>query len=133
MLDKLIKRFEKAGKIRKQKAGIVQIEALLKEAILDLEEAKRIVNLAERATYLLAYNAMFKAGRALILFQGYVPDDGTQHKTVVEMTSAILGDKYKNLTEQFETMRRKRNEMTYETGALLSRSEAQKVLMRSLW
>ena len=59
-MDKLIKRFEKAGRIRKQKAGIVQIEALLKEAILDLEEAKRIVNLAERATYLLAYNAMLK-------------------------------------------------------------------------
>jgi len=126
MLDRLIKRFEKAGRIRKQKAGIVQIEALLKEAILDLEEAKRIVNLAERATYLLAYNAMLKAGRALILFQGYVPDGGAQHKTVVEMTSAILGDKYKNLTAQFETMRRKRNEMTYETGGLLSRSEAQK-------
>ncbi|MCJ7782896.1 MAG: hypothetical protein MUP41_03135 [Desulfobacterales bacterium] len=50
MVDKLIKRFEKAGRIRKQKVGIVQIEALLKEAILDLEEAKRIVNLAERAT-----------------------------------------------------------------------------------
>jgi hypothetical protein len=62
MRDKLIKRFERAGKIRKQKAGIVQIEALLKEAILDLEEAKRIVNLAERATYLLAYNAMLKQG-----------------------------------------------------------------------
>ncbi len=53
MLNRLIKRFERAGKIRKQKAGIVQIEALLKEAILDLEEAKRIVNIAERATYLL--------------------------------------------------------------------------------
>ena len=126
MLDRLIRRFEKAGKIRKQKAGIVQIEALLKEAILDLEEAKRIVNLAERATYLLAYNAMLKAGRALMLFQGYVPDDGAQHKTVVEMTSAILGGKYRNLTEQFETMRRKRNEMTYESGTLLSKSEAQK-------
>jgi hypothetical protein len=37
MLDRMIKRFEKAGKVRKQKAGIVQIEALLKEAILDLE------------------------------------------------------------------------------------------------
>jgi len=60
MLDKLIKRFEKAGKIRKQKAGIVQIEALLKEAILDLEEAKKIVTLSERGTYLLAYNAMLK-------------------------------------------------------------------------
>jgi len=60
MQDKLIKRFEKAGKVRKQKAGIVQIEALLREAILDLEEAKRIVNIAERATYLLAYNATLK-------------------------------------------------------------------------
>ncbi len=126
MLDRLIKRFEKARRIRKQRAGIVQIEALLKEAILDLEEAKRIVDIAERATYLLAYNAMLKAGRALMLFRGYVPDDGAQHKTVVEMTSAILGDNYRGLTEEFETMRRKRNEMTYETGGLLSKSEAQK-------
>jgi uncharacterized protein (UPF0332 family) len=124
--DKLIKKLEKVGKIRKQKAGFVQIEALLKEAVLDLEEAKRIVNLAERATYLLAYNAMLKAGRALMLLKGYVPDDGAQHKTVVEMTSAILGDPYRELTEKFETMRRKRNEMTYESGTLLSKSEAQK-------
>jgi len=45
----------------------------LKEAILDLEEGKRIVDIAERATYLLAYNAMLKAGRALMLLRGYVP------------------------------------------------------------
>jgi len=126
VLSKLIKKLETEGKIRKQKAGFVQIEALLKEAIWDLKEAEKIVHLAERATYLLAYNAMLKAGRALMLLQGYVPDDGAQHKTVVEMTSAVLGDQYKDLTEQFETMRRKRNEMTYEAGTLLSKSEAQK-------
>jgi uncharacterized protein (UPF0332 family) len=126
VLEKLIRRLEKSGKIRKQKAGFVQIEALLKEAILDLEEAKKIAHLAERATYLLAYNAMLKAGRALMLVQGYVPDNGSQHKTVVEMTNAILGDKYEAIAGQFETMRRKRNEMTYESGTLLSKSEAQK-------
>ena len=126
MLDKLIKKLEKARRLRKQKVGFVQIEALLKEAALDLEEAKKIAHLAERATYLLAYNAMLKAGRALMLLKGYVPDDGAQHKTVVEMTSAILGDSYRELTEKFETMRRKRNEMTYESGTLLSKSEAQK-------
>jgi uncharacterized protein (UPF0332 family) len=126
VLDKLIKKLERAGKIRKQRAGFVQIEALLKEAVLDLEEAKKIAHLAERATYLLAYNAILKAGRALLLLKGYVPDDGAQHKTVVEMTSAILGDPYRELTEKFETMRRKRNEMTYESGTLLSKSEAQK-------
>src|SRR4030067_3031349 len=114
MFDKLIQKLKKQGIIKKQKAGIVQIEALLKAAILDLREAKKISHIAERANYLLAYMAMLKAGRALLLFKGYMPDDGAQHKTVVEVTSAILGNKFKNPTEQFETMRRKRNEMTYE-------------------
>ena len=69
--------------------------------------------------------AMLKAGRALMFLKGYRPTDGAQHKTVVEMTSVILGNKYKNLVDHFETMRRKRNKMTYEAGALLSESEAQ--------
>ena len=126
MPEKLIKRLEREGKIRKQKAGLVQVEALLKEALLDLEEVRRISSVAERATYLLAYNGMLKAGRALLLLSGYVPDDGAQHKTIVEMTAAILGAKYRSLTDQFETMRRKRNDLTYEAGTLLSRSEAQR-------
>lgn len=132
MLNKAIVKLEKEGKIRKQKAGIVQVEALLKEAILDLGEAKKITQLASRATYLLAYIAMLKAGRALLLLKGYVPDDGAQHKTVVEVTSIILGDKYRNLTEQFETMRRKRNEITYEAGILLTKSEAEKAFLDSI-
>lgn len=96
----------------------MQIEALLKEAMLDLKEIRKIVHLAQRATYLLAYTAMLKAGRALLLFKGYVPDDGAQHKTVVGVTSAILGDRYKNLVRQFENMRRKRNEITYKISQL---------------
>jgi uncharacterized protein (UPF0332 family) len=123
-----IKKLEKEGKIIKQKAGIVQVEALLREAIFDLGEARKVSGIAQRATYLLAYMAMLKAGRALMLLKGYRPYGIAQHKTVVELTSAILGDKYRDLVEQFETMRRKRNEMTYETGVLLSNSEAQKAL-----
>ncbi len=40
-MSKLIKRLEAAGKIRRQRAGFVQMEALLKEAILDLEKEKQ--------------------------------------------------------------------------------------------
>lgn len=126
MTDNLVQRLEKEGRLRKQKVGFVQVEALLREALADLREANKIVNIAERATYVLAYMAMLKAGRALLLHKGYVPVDGAQHKTVVEVTSAFLGDKYQALTDQFEAMRRKRNEMTYEAGGLLSMSEAQK-------
>lgn len=128
MADEIINRLEREGKIAKQKAGIIQVEALLKEAIIDLGEAKKTLHLADRATYILAYNAMLKSGRAFLLLKGYRPIDGAQHKTVVEMTGAFLGDKYVNLINHFETMRRKRNEMTYEAGTLLSPSEAERAL-----
>ena len=124
-MDKLVEKLKKAGKIAPQKVGIIQIEELLREAVFDLKEAKKVSHIADKATYLLAYMAMLKAGRALMFLKGYRPTDGAQHKTVVEMTSVILGNKYKNLVDHFETMRRKRNKMTYEAGALLSESEAQ--------
>jgi uncharacterized protein (UPF0332 family) len=132
MPDKLIRRSAREGKIRAQKAGFVQVETLLKDAILDLEEARRIQAVAERAIYLLAYTAMLKAGRALLLLNGYVPDDGAQHKTVVELTGAILGEEFRDLTEQFERMRRKRNDLTYEGGTLLSKTEAQNALSSAI-
>lgn len=128
MIENLIKKLEAEGKLAKQKAGIVQIEALLKESIIDLEEAKKTLHIADRATYIMAYTAMLKAGRALLLLKGYRPTDGSQHKTVVETTGAILGEKYTNLVSHFETMRRKRNELTYEAGALLSESESENAL-----
>ena len=43
---------------------------------------------------------------------------------MVDVTTAFLGEKYKKLTNRFEMMRRKRNNLTYEAGTLVSRSEA---------
>ena len=129
MPSELIKSLEKAGKLHRQSAGIEQVEALLREAMADLAEAKKIMNLAERATYIMAYNAMLKSGRALLLMKGYRPVDGAQHKTIVELTSEFLGKEYQELTDHFEFMRRKRHEVTYEAGFLLSKSEAQKAFV----
>ncbi len=97
-IDKEIPRLEREGKLRRQSAGHSQIEALLKEAVLDIEEARKILGLAERAAYIMAYMAMLKTGRALLLQMGYVPDDGAQHKTVVDLTGLILGGDYKAIT-----------------------------------
>lgn len=128
MKNKLIKKLLSMGKLKKQNAGYVQIEGLLREAIVDLGEAKKICHLSDRGTYIMAYMAMLKAGRALLLAKGYVPDDGAQHKTVVEVTGDLLGEEYLSLTRQFERMRRKRNEMTYDVGGLLSKTESEKAL-----
>ena len=129
MPSELIKNLENAGKLRRQSAGLEQVEALLREAIADLLEAKKIIHLAERATYIMAYNAILKAGRALLLIKGYRPVDGAQHKTIVELTSEFLGKPYQDLTDHFEFMRRKRHEVTYEAGFLLSKSETQKAFV----
>ena len=122
-MDKLILRLQKEGKLRKMPAGFTQVEALLRESVVDLKEAKKTFEIAERATYLMAYNAMLKAGRALLLSNGWVPDDGAQHKTVIEMTGFFLGEKYSHIVNKFESMRRKRNDMTYEAGVLISNKE----------
>ena len=128
MIETRIKKLVKEGKLAEQKAGLIQIEALLRESIIDLDEAKKTLRIADRATYIMAYIAMLKAGRALLLLKGYRPIDGAQHKTVVEMTGVILGEKYIDLVSHFETMRRKRNELTYESGTLLSGSESRQAL-----
>ena len=128
MPDKLFHDYEKQGKLRKVKAGPSQTENLLREAINDLNDARKIVNIVDRPAYLAAYNAMLKAGRALLIMHGYMPDDGAQHQTVVKISGRILGKDYADLIAAFEVMRRKRNDMTYDGSILLNRKEVPKAL-----
>jgi len=122
--EKLIQKLLKENKLKKQEAGLIQVEKLLTSAMHDLSEASKIQKISEDATYIMAYNAMLKAGRALLLFKGYVPDDGAQHRTVVEVTASILGQKYEKVTAHFEMMRKKRNMLTYEAGIFVSSTES---------
>jgi hypothetical protein len=71
MSDKLTKRLEREGKIRRQKAGFIQIEALLREAVLDLEEARKIVSVAERATRALNGESNHDLAREAGVPKGY--------------------------------------------------------------
>ena len=41
-MNKLVERLKNEGKIAPQKVGIIQIEELLREAIFDLKEAKKV-------------------------------------------------------------------------------------------
>jgi len=124
MLEPLLKKLLEQGKIRKQPAGLVQVEAFLKEALIDLGEAKKTLRVSKRGAYLLAYNAMLKAGRGLVLLEGYVPDGGGQHKTVIDACGIILGEEFQAIIRKFDSMRRKRNDLTYEAGIPLSSADA---------
>ena len=72
--------------------------------------------------------AMLRAGRGLMSLKGYRPADGRQHKTVVDLAGHFLGKAYEDLAYQFERMRRKRNQFTYEPDMPLGLKEAQEAL-----
>lgn len=124
-----IDRLKLQGKLRDERVGFIQIEGLLKDAVKDIKEARATLEIGERGPFLLACQAMLKAGRALLFLEGLRPADGAQHKTVVQACEVFLGASFKSLAEQFENMRRKRNELVYEFGGLLSHREVESALL----
>ena len=93
-MDDLIKKLKAAGKLKEEKIGFVQVEGLLNDALRDIREAKLTLPIGERGPFLLAYQAMLKAGRALLFLKGLRPVDGAQHKTVVQVCELLLGQPF---------------------------------------
>jgi uncharacterized protein (UPF0332 family) len=71
---------------------------------------------------------MLRAGRALMFSLGYRPRGKDQHKTVVDFSSEILGEDFKNLTNRFNRMRVKRHDFIYEPERPIPKTEAIKSL-----
>jgi hypothetical protein len=67
-----------------------------------------------------------QGGRALLFSFGYLPADGQQHKTVVEITGLILGKEYETVVLLFEKFRRKRNLFFYDSVDTANVTEAKK-------
>jgi len=125
---KFIEDYLSKGLLKEQKSGFKAVEKIILRANKDLKTAKANLNIDEGIAYTVAYLAMLRAGRALMLLKGFRPDDGYQHKTVVEFIAHFLGEESKNIVEHFDSMRRKRNIFTYEVDISISRIEADKAL-----
>lgn len=108
----------KKGLLKQQRINFKQIEKQIIRAKKDLETAQGILDNDPEWGATIAYHAMLRAGRALLFSKGYLPADGGQHKTVVELTHELLGKGYSLLVEKFEKLRRRRNVFFYELGHL---------------
>lgn len=126
--ETFVKEYIRKGLLKKHKTDIKSIEDNVARALKEIKAAQANLAIDEGIAYTVAYTALLHAGRALMFLKGYRPDDGAQHKTVVEFCSIVLGDKYKKLTQHFERMRRKRNRFTYEVDISISHTEVQNAL-----
>jgi uncharacterized protein (UPF0332 family) len=116
------------GLLKKQTANFNQIHTQLNRAVKDLSTFLLVLESDPEWAATIAYQAMLRAGRALLFAHGYLPADGQQHKTVVEITGLILGQEYNSVTMQFEKFRKKRNIFFYDSYDSANIGEARKAL-----
>jgi uncharacterized protein (UPF0332 family) len=104
----------KQGLIKEQERNFSSIQKMISRSYEEIHTAKANMKIDQGVAFTVTYTAMLHAGRALMLFKGYRPSDGYQHKTVIDFAANLLGEKYKTLTQRFDSMRRKRNMFTYD-------------------
>lgn len=126
--DEIIADYLSKGLIKKQKTVLKEITRVIQRARIDLKTAKANLAIDEGIAYSVAYLAMLRAGRALMLLKGLRPADGYQHKTVVEFAGHYLGDDFKTIIAHFDRMRRKRNVFMYDVEISISTAEAENAL-----
>ena len=130
---------ENRGLIRKTKINFKQIYDFLSRSSQDLLTSKSNLTIDEAWSYAIAYHAMLRAGRSLMMAFGYRPLGKDPHATVVRFTSIVFGNEFKELIHKFDRMRRKRHDFVYEPNKPIPRQEAEQAIkdaeefVRQLW
>lgn len=116
------------GLIKNQKPDFDQISLQLRRAEKDLHTVRIVLDEDPSWASTMAYQSMLRAGRALLFAHGFLPADGQQHKTVVELTGKLLGPGSAVLSGHFERLRRKRNVFFYESDDSQDNADARRAV-----
>jgi len=119
----------KKGLLKKQHPNFKQISKQVIRAEKDMETFNLVVDKDPEWASTIAYQAMLRAGRALLFSLGYLPADGQQHRTVVEITGKVLGKQFNTLIKQFDKLRKKRNVFFYESEDSYNFTESKKAIV----
>jgi hypothetical protein len=104
-----------SGLIKEVRPNFRQIERQILRAEKDLRTLELVIDADPEWASTIAYQAMLRLGRALMYSFRYLPADGQQHKTVVEITGGLLGKEYGLVVKYFDRMRRSRNLFFYDS------------------
>ena len=114
------------GLVKEQRPNFDQIEQQIIRAEKDLKTFGLVLSSDPEWACTIAYQAMLRMGRALMFSYCYLPADGQQHKTVVEITGKLLGNKFNLLIQYFDRMRRNRNNFFYDSLDTNNEAQAKK-------
>jgi uncharacterized protein (UPF0332 family) len=113
------------GSVKRFHPHPVQIDDLLNSSYNDIDTARELIKL-HRFGFArdAAYEAMLKAGMAMMFAHGLRPVIGGHHVTIVRFTEAELGRGHEELIASFDRFRRTRHERLYEGKDTATKSQA---------
>lgn len=128
-LENLLNRLLQQGKIKKQGTETDYVNGLLDSARQNFLSAKyNLDGEFYETAFKSAYDGLLQISRAILLLNGYRPDNGEQHKTTFIVAEAILGEEFKELIERIDRYRIKRNKAIYQPMSFISQKEAEGIL-----
>jgi len=130
-LRNLLLNLENQGKLKRQQTGNDYINDLLYAASRNLKASEANLALFEETAFKAAYDGLLQISRAVLLINGYRPDDGEQHKTTFEVAGFFLGSQFVNLIQRINFYRVTRNNCVYNPRGLITRTEAENILKTS--
>jgi len=115
---------KRLGKIRKIPIDKKQINNLIKLSKRDLDFAEEVKDKNPDWVFSIAYSSILQMSRALLYSYGYDTDELELHKTTLDFVAIILGEKYGEIVNTFDRLRRKRNATIYDEAGIISEYEA---------
>lgn len=128
-LENLLEELLKSGKVKKQATNTNYLNGLLNAAHSNFSAAKYNFDGGFMdTTFKSAYDGLLQISRAILLLNGYRPNDGEQHKTTFLVAGAFLGKEFEELIIKIDRYRIKRNNAIYQPIDFISKNEATGIL-----
>lgn len=119
-------------RLERHSTGIQEIKGLRKLIARDLTDAA-VPGLSADRTFAIAYNAVLQLSKMVLACAGYRVSASLpgHHQTTFEAARPVLGRVAQPLTDYFETCRRKRNIIDYDSAEVIVNSQAQELLEKT--
>lgn len=116
------------GLVEEIRPDFRQVSTLLARAAKDMATARANLGIDKEWAYIIAYQAILRAAKALVMAEGWRVKGREQARTFVTLIGELLGDEGRALVNGFDRMRRKRQDFMDEPQTPIPRYEVEEAL-----
>jgi len=119
------------GSIKLHSTSKEEIENLFGLVRRDIRDSKAAKIISTDRRFTTAYNAILQLATIVIYCKGYMPTGWGHHYTVFKAMKIIMGEKYYDVADYFDSCRSKRNITDYRHAGDISESETEELIKES--